>query len=78
MKLGEQDIFPGNNIRYSIIDPQLPFIYIPESDFNTLRDHMLRTYPDILCPSGDTYCLWEKTCDQVAEATNQDLELWFV
>jgi hypothetical protein len=51
--------------RTAIIEPSLPYVYIPNSDFLTLIEHMAITYQkQFRCSYNDKICYSDSPCDR--------------
>ena len=59
--------------------PQIPFIYIPEADFNTFKSNLIKNFADsgVYCPDGQWYCKWDKKCDAIEQFEYFDLSITF-
>jgi hypothetical protein len=61
-----------------MIDPQLPYIYLPDADFKTFQVEMETKYPEIDCSSTLNRCKFEKSCSEVKAADDSDPKFYFV
>ena len=53
--------------RHVIIEPQLPYMYIPERDYGTFVDTFTTIFGDrkVTCDKKKGFCKWNKSCDAV-------------
>mmetsp|Transcript_8602 Transcript_8602/g.14529 ORF Transcript_8602/g.14529 Transcript_8602/m.14529 type:complete len:242 (+) Transcript_8602:551-1276(+) len=73
-QFNKMDLVDSTQTRYVFLEPQLPFIYIPDSDFKTFRTVMKNSYPNIECDTSKNYCRFLEKCEDVRTA-DQDFDL---
>ena len=71
-KLGDEKVFDvgTDNYRKVTIDPQLPYLYIPEKDFQSFAIATLTKYGtrDVRCQNNFYHrCIFQMPCDRVPE-----------
>ena len=50
--------FIYGQVRYLEINPNLPYLYIPDDDFISFQSLMVKMYPDIICSYKLNVCYW--------------------
>lgn len=48
-----------------LIDPQIPFVFLPKANFNEYKKEIQYAHPDISCDDDD--CYFKNPCNQVPE-----------
>lgn len=63
--------------RYIDIDPQLPFLYVPNEDWISIAERLANIYRDqaIICEFEQNYCLFEKPCSSVNAPAGKELRV---
>ena len=46
-----------------LIEPQLPYLYLPQYDMKSLAGEVANTFKGVQCHSS--YCKWDYSCDRV-------------
>jgi hypothetical protein len=62
--------FIRGQVRYLEINPNLPYLYIPDEDFISFQSLMVKMYPDIICSFKLNVCYWDKSCSEVKTKSN--------
>ena len=63
-----------------VLDPQIPFLYVPSSVFRTMTNKLQQLYGpnDINCASLNNYCKFDMPCSQLTPAIlSVDSSIWF-
>jgi hypothetical protein len=57
-----------DSARFVLIEPQLPYLYLPENDFKIVANKLAGIYEDIICSYSTKHvCYFNKQCRNVKD-----------
>ena len=63
----------GNDPRVILIEPQMPYMYLPKAEFKHFAENLKNVYEDIKCKA--TFCYFEKSCENVNEPDEEKIRI---
>lgn len=64
-----------SDTRSVLIEPSLPYIYIPDNDFKIFAEHLSKKYKHIICRVNKGYCKINKACSQETEFIDWEINI---
>ena len=63
--IGDVMLYLKGSQRIALMEPQLPYMYLPRSDFEQFTINLVREFPNVHCSMKEGTCYFARRCDKV-------------